>query len=238
MSLTYQTWFNAFFNEVAAASTSLGSSTTDPIWLAATQPCIDYSEQRLYRELDLLATRVTDQSGTVTVSQRLFQLPTGIGTFLKIEGVNVVTPSGALPTTGTRSPLVPYSRAYLDATWPADSSANGLPQVYAMYDNANLLLGPAPDQPYAIEIFGTQRPLALSSANQVTFLCTVLPDLFFAGTMVKASLFMRDDALMKLWEAEYMTLFKSADTEEAGKMYRSQGWTAEQPRAVTMPPRM
>ena len=236
--LTFQTWFNAFFNEVAAASTSNGSSATDPIWLLATQPCIDYSEQRLYRELDLLATRVTDASGSLAAKQRVFALPMTVGTFLKVEGVNVITPVGALAATGDRNPLVPYSRAYLDATWPANSSANGLPQVYAMYDNANIVLGPAPDQPYTVEIFGTQRPLALSSANQNTFLGTVLPDLFFAGTMIKASLFMRDDALQRLWEAEYMQLFKSADVEEAGKMYRSQGWTAEQPRAVTQPPRV
>lgn len=235
--LTFQTWFNAFFNEVAAASTSNGSSSTDPIWLAASQPCIDYSEQRLYRELDLLATRVTDASGTLTAMNRLFPLPTAIGTFLKVEGINVITPAGAFAATGARNPLVPNSRAYLDAVWPANSTANALPQVYAMYDNANVVLGPAPDQAYTVEIFGTQRPTPLSSANQMTFLGTVLPDLFFAGTMIKAALFMRDDALQKMWEAEYMMLFKSADIEESGKMYRSQGWTAQQPRAVTTPPR-
>jgi hypothetical protein len=231
---------------VAAASTANGSSSTDPNWLTELPNIIDYAEQRIYRELDLLATRVTDTSGSLTANNRVFSLPTSVGTYVVLEYLNVLSPSSATFSTGTRNQLVPVSRAYLDAAWPVNSiSVNTIPQCYAMRDNASVVLGPWPDQNYPVECIGTQRPTPLSAANQSTYLSTVLPDLFFAASMIKASVYMRDlspDAdnpmLAVSWEGIYGKLMMSADNEEARKMYRSAGWTAQMSRPATTPPRV
>jgi hypothetical protein len=132
----------------------------------------------------------------------------------------------------------------LDFSWPSASTYNGVPEVFAMRDDQTLLLGPSPDQNYAVECIGPQRPASLSLANPTTFLSIMLPDLFFAATMVKASLYMRDTGTMSEnpqmgvgWETQYDMLLKSADIEEAARWYRSAGWTAQTPKAVTTPPR-
>lgn len=244
MGLTYNSFFNSLFNTVAAASTGLGSSATDPIWSNEVPNVIDYGEQRMYRDLDLLVERVTDTSAVATAFNRLFDLPTSIGTFVVLEYLSVITPSTAAIATGARTPLIPVSRAYLDFAFPANSSYSGTPQVYAMRDNASVLLGPSPNLSFPMECIGTQRPAPLSASNQTTFLSTQLPDVFFACCMIKASAFMRDfgqesdaPAMSTSWEAQYQLLLKSADMEEARKMYRSAGWTAQQQRAASAPPR-
>jgi hypothetical protein len=77
---------------------------------------IDYGEQRCFKDLDLLAWKVVDGTGALTPGQRTFTLPTDTGTFGKVDQANVITPVSAtlVPDTGTRNPLVLYSRAYLD----------------------------------------------------------------------------------------------------------------------------
>ena len=54
--LTYNTWFQAVFNTIAAASTATFNQATgmvftytDPTWNAELPNMIDYGEQRLYR---------------------------------------------------------------------------------------------------------------------------------------------------------------------------------------------
>jgi len=54
MSLTYTTW-------LAQAANLAGTSTTNPYLVTELPGAIDYAELRIYRDLDLLATRQTDQ---------------------------------------------------------------------------------------------------------------------------------------------------------------------------------
>lgn len=255
MSLTYNTWFASFFNRVAAVSTATTlspgggiSSYTDPNWLQELPSVIDYAEQRIYREMDLLNERVIDQSGILIAGQRAFNLPTTIGNWVLCEYINVITPAGLAPSVGTRNALVPVSRAYMDYSWPSNSSFQALPQVWVPVQQTpttfTVNLGPTPDQAYNIEVIGLQRPTPLSATNQTTFLSNVLPDLFFTATMIAASAYMRDfgqqsdnPQMAQSWEAQYQTLLKSAMHEEARKMYRSGGWTAQQSTPVEAPPR-
>jgi hypothetical protein len=242
--LNFTTYTTQLFNLVAAVS-------SDPNWNTDLPGIIDYAEQRIYRDLDLLATRVTDETAQASSGIRVMTLPTDIGTFLGIEGINVITPAGSLSSAGTRNQVTPVSRPALDAFWPSASSGStasgilGVPEFFAWQDNANILFGPTPDQTYTVEVIGWQRPTVLSSNNSSTILTQMLPDLFMAASMVRASGFMRDfgsqadnPQMSQSWENQYQLLLKSADTEEARKYFRAQGWTSAQPRLVTTPPRI
>jgi len=254
VSYTYNQWFSRFFNYVAAVSTATPlnpvatvSSYTDPFWLSALPNVIEYAENRIYREGDFLAERVTDASGAFTPRQQSFLLPTAVGQWNVVEYVNALTPVGTLSSNAIRNQLVPYSRAYVAQAWPGISTSSaglGLPQVYAMQDASTILLGPIPDSSYGVEVIGTQYPAPLSSANQTTFLTTILPDLFFAATMISAASYMRDwgaeggdPAMGQSWEITYKQLFASAQEVEARRMYRSAGWTAQQAVPQSTPPR-
>ena len=189
---------------------------------------IDYAEQRIYRDLDLLSTIVRDKSAVVAANARDFTLPVSLGRFVEVKAINVVTPLGATVATGTRNPLTLTSLEYIDFTWPNEiaASATTVPSWFAMVTDQSIVMAPPPGSAFAVEVIGTIRPLALSVANTTTFLASYLPDLFFAASMIFVSGWQKnfgsqaDDPRMAMsWEQQYQGLLASAKTEELRKKY-------------------
>lgn len=237
MSYTYTTYS-------AALATLMSTATTQPDFVAILPSIIDYAEQRIYRELDLFATNVTDTSATLAANTRSLTLPTSIGTFIVIGNINVLTPAGSTPTTGTRNPVQPSSRDVVDLLYPNGSTATGVPVLFAMTDPGTAIFGPPPDANYPVEVVGTQRPNPLTASNTTTILTTYLPDLFMAASMVFASGFMRnfgsqgdDPKMAQSWEGQYQLLKASAQTEQARQNFASWGWTSETPSPTANAPR-
>lgn len=236
MSLTYTQWVSEISNLTAI-------DPADADFVANLPSCIDYSEQRLYRELDLLNT-VTRQTGTLTVGTRTFNLPTSSGRFVVTNGFNVITPSSqTVPDSGTRVPLVPTTRDYLDMAWPSLTGAS-VPSLYAMITDQQIIVGPAPDATYTIECIGTIRPTPLSDTNTTTYLTLYLPDLFTAASMIQMSAYMRNfgsqadnPQMAQSWEGQYEKLFASANVEEQRKRYASGAWGSLQPTSIATPTR-
>lgn len=240
MALDYTTYVDQIANLMAEESTSAGFQTLLP-------GCIAYAENRIYRELDLIYTTVTDGSVTFTANNRLISPPSTIGQtgYLVIESMNVVYPSTAVYPAGARYPVQFVSRAFVDSVYPSNSAGTGMPQFAYMQSPTQIVVGPAPDLGYTVEFTGTYRPETLSSANSSTFLTQLVPELFVAASMVFVSGFMRDFGAQadnpqqaQSWENQYQTLFKSAQVEELRKQYMSQAWTSKQPNPVATPPRV
>lgn len=238
MSLNYNTYVSQISNLMVVGSTDANFITMLP-------GMIDYAEQRLYRELDLLYTQVTDATATVSSGNRNFSLPTSQGTFIITDNINIITPSTALSSNGTRVQLTPVSREFLDITYPSGQSATGTPEFYAMASNTQVIFGPAPDAAYTAEVIGVQRPASLSSANSSTILTQYVPDLMIAASMVFGSGYMRDfggqsdnPQQAQSWENQYQTLFKSAAVEQARAKFESNGWTSNAPSPLATPPRV
>ena len=237
MSYTYATYTTALANLMVV-------STSDPNFVAIEPSIIDYAEQRIYRELDLPYTNTTDSSATTTAGQRTFDLPTTLGTFIVVDYLNIITPYTATTTTGTRVPLIPASRDFIDISYPANTSATGTPVYFGMVSNSQVVFGPVPDQAYPVEVIGTIRPAPLSSTNTTTILTTYVPDLFMAASMVFASGYMRnfgsqadDPRMSQSWENQYQLLKASAQTELARQRFESWGWSSGSPQKETAIPR-
>lgn len=238
MSLTYTTYVNQIANLMVILSTDSNFQTMLP-------GMIDYAEQRMYRELDLQVTRVSDTTASFTANNRSFTLPTSVGTFVVVEQVNAYTPSTATSTSGTKSPLIPVTKEFLDATWGSNSSNTGTPLFFAPLNNTTYLVGPSPDSSYAVEVVGTQRPTPLSSGNSSTFLTQSLPDVFIAASMIFGAGYMRDFGMQtdtppmsQSWEGQYTKLMQSANVEELRKRFMSEGWQPMTPSAVATPKRV
>lgn len=237
MALDYDTYVAQISNLLVIGSTDANFQTMLP-------GMIDYAEQRIYRELDLLATQITD-AGTVTASDRNFTLPTNTGTYLVIDQINIMSSAGTGSSNGTRNPVSFATRDFIDAVYPSGQTATGVPEFFSMASNTEVIFGPAPDAAYTAEVVGTQRPTPLSSGNSSTILTQMLPDLFIAASMVFGSGYQRDFSAQgdnpqmgQSWEQQYQLLKASADVEELRKSYESNAWTSKQPSPVATPQRV
>lgn len=231
MTLDYTTYVNQLSNLMVIPSTDSNFTTFLP-------GCIDYAEQRIYRELDLLHTRQTDNTATFTLATRTFTLPTVNGTFIVVEDMNAISNSD-----GSRHQMVPVTKEFLDAVYP-DNSVTGTPQFFAPISDTNYLIGPAPDANYVAEVIGIIRPTALSSVNTSTFLTTYCPDMFVAASMIFATGYQRDYGAQSddpqgsaSWENQYQSLLASASQEQMRAKFQGSAWTPMVP-AQGPPPRV
>jgi hypothetical protein len=233
--LTYATY------KTALATLSVVPET-DPNWLAVLPDAIDYAELRIYRDLDLLSTVQTLTSYATTANVSRVQLPSG--TFVTLQNVNVISPAGTtVPDNGTRNPVLPVSKEYIQYSWPSSTNA-GIPQYFAMIDERTFSLGPWPNAAYTLEIVGTYRPDALSSSNTTTFISQYLPDLFLMASMIFVSGYQRnfgrqsdDPAMSQSYESQYQALLRGATVEEYRKKFAASGWTSISPSPVATPGR-
>lgn len=210
-------------------------------WPTAVPEIIDYAEQRIYRELNLLDTVVRDTSGVCTANSRNFTLPTTLGRFVVVDGINVVTPVGSTVSNGTRNLVTPASRDYIDYCWQSNTSpsATTVPTNFAMITDETVIFGPAPGAAFQVEVIGTIRPTPLSASNTTTYLSQYLPDLFMSASMVFLALY------RKAWvpdapadaEAQYMQLLASANAEENRKRFAGASWTSKQIEPSAVPQR-
>ncbi len=213
----------------------------DPDFMAILPSAIMAAENRILRDLDLLSTRVTDDTGQLTANRRRFILPVSVGTFIILENLRPISLDGVYG-----QPLLPTSRETIDMLYPSEvaPSQPSVPQFWAPIDQATVLVGPPPDANYYMSCFGTQRPATLDPKNDLgTFISTQLPDLFLAAQMAwlvggvqKNWAPQADDqATAAGWEAEYKRLVSPSFTEEARKRVAAQGWSSRLPNPISTP---
>ncbi|CAH1677812.1 conserved hypothetical protein [Hyphomicrobiales bacterium] len=234
MSLNYTSYISQVSELLAL------DSPANPEFALIIPGMIDYAEQRIYRELDLLQTVVRNSTNSTTLNSRNAAIP---NTFVTVQSINVITPAGTLPDNGTRVPLQPVSRDFVDYAWPNISSA-GVPNCFAMVDQWNIIVGPAANGAYRMEVIGTIRPAPLSVSNTTTFLTEHLPDLFVAASMVYGSGWQKnfgsqadDPGQSVSWENQYKTLIASAGLEEVRKKFEAQAWASRSPSPIASPNR-
>lgn len=238
MSLNYSTYVQQISNLLVIGS-------TDANFLIMLPGMIDYAEGRIYRELDLVATSITDASKTLITGNRNFTFPSAYGNLIPIN-VNIITPATAKSTSGTRKPLVETTPDVIDAIWGSDRYNKGEPQFWAFTDNETIIVGPSPDADYSVELRAVQQnPTPLSATNTSTILTEMLPDLFIAASMVFGSGYTRDfsaqgdnPAQGQSWERQYQLLKASAEVQELRKTYESAAWTGRAPSPIAQPPRV
>ena len=222
MALNYPTF-------VTQLATLTAESTSDPNFVSTLLPgSIDYAEQRLYRELDIVATRISD-TGTLIPNNGILTYPTNVGYFIVIEAITV---SSSIPT-GPPTTLQVCSVPYIQNVYP---NTVGKPEFFAPLTDTTCLLGPAPDEAYNFSVLGTQHGPILSAANSSTWFTQHIPDLFMAAAMIYASGYMKnfgsqaDNAQQaQSWQGQYDKLFASANTEELRKKYNAQAWQNKVP---------
>jgi len=233
--LTYSTY-------KTAVATLAVVPETDANFLTILPDTIDYAELRIYRDLDLLSTVISNTSFSTSANSSKVAITEG--TFVTLQNINVITPSGTSnPDSGTRNPLLPVSKEYIQYSWPS-STNSGVPEYFAMIDERTFSLGPWPDANYTLEIIGTYRPDSLSASNTTTFISQYLPDIFLMASMIFISGYQRnfgrqsdDPAMSQSYESQYQALLRGATVEEYRKKFAASGWSSMSPSPVATPGR-
>lgn len=230
MTLDYDSYVSQLSNLMVIPS-------TDPTFTTFLPGCIDYAEQRIYRELDLMNTRTVDATGSFNTLTRDFALPTTNGSFVVVESMN------AISAMGDRTPMVPVTKEYINAVY-GNTATTGTPQYFATITSTYYLIAPTPDDTYTAEVIGTIRPTALSSSNTTTLITQYVPDLFMAASMIFAFGFQRDfggesddPKSASSWEQQYQNLLQSAVREQLRTRFEGAAWTP-MADAPIQPPRV
>lgn len=204
---------------------------------------ITYAENRIYRDLDFLFTSISTTAYATSVGSRNISVPSG--TFVVPEQINVITPAGTTnPNSGTRVPLLPVTKEYLDAVY-GNSQSTGVPKCFCPFDDYTFLLGPYPNAVYTVEIVGTYRPDSMSATNKTTFISLYLPDLLIMASMIYIAAYQRnfssavgnDPQMPVTYETQYQTLLKSAMSEENRKKFEAAAWSSQSVSTTATPTR-
>ena len=224
---------------------------TDPNFVAIIPMMIDYAELRIYRDLDFMevSASIFGEDYKLSAGNRNLSfnknLPNG-SVFTVSEQINLITPIGQNnPDQGTRVPLLPTTKEFLDAVFGSSLSSNrAQPIYYSPFNDSLFLVGPVPDNDYYVEIVGTVRPAPISQTNQFTFISQYLPDLFMMASMIYISAYQRnfgkqsdDPQMAQSYESQYTTLLKSSLVEEARKKYEAAAWSSQSPAPISSPTR-
>lgn len=245
--LTWNTWVSAVAN-LAVEDVSLvgGVMTGNAQFNQALATAISYAENRIQRDMDLLALE-TSRGYVLASGNNLLAIPPT--DFVTVRTIEV---NGA--------PLLPVSKEFIQNTYPSGSTL-GPPQYFAMYGGgasdggnaaSNILFGPPPDQPYAATFTGTIRAPSLyySAVNPVaatatTYISSVLPDLLVMCAMVSISAYQRNfsgmsanDANMPVsYETQYQELMNAARTENLRARFAASAWSSTATSQAATPSR-
>lgn len=109
------------------------------------------------------------------------------------------------------------SKSYLDNYWP-NSSDTGQPVYYAENTTTLWQVVPTPDENYGYQINYIARPIAMTSANQNTWIGDKLGECLLPATLTYSMIFFREDVVTeqgatKEWEQAYELAIAQAKAE-------------------------
>ncbi len=249
--------YNAYIQQIGVMAVVTVQESTgvyvgvDPAFNTLIPQMLAYAENRISRDLDLLAAQ-TSNTYTLTAGTPALQIP--ITDFLAVQTVSIAQIAGG--KTVSESPLLPTSREFIQNVYGGIGN-QGQPKYYAMTgdnfgDGAdtynNILLGPTPNYAYTVRISGAIRPPSLYSYavtgvadTSYTYISQYLPDLLVMASMVYISAFQRnfsatsDDVEMSMsYEKQYQILRLGAVPEENRKKQMGSAWSGySTPTAAT-----
>ena len=133
-----------------------------------------------------------------------------VNTSAMVQGANVIdkparwrkTVSMNVTVAGERQPVLLRKYEYIREYWPNPASED-VPKFYCDYDYTHWLVGPTPDAAYDFEVLYYERAQPLDSSNQTNWFTQYSPQAMLYGSLLQAMPYLKNDARLPLWKAEY-----------------------------------
>lgn len=98
------------------------------------------------------------------------------------------------------------------------NNTTGRPKYYANWDENTMILAPAPDQTYTIEVNYILKPTGLSATNQNTYLSQQFPNGLLYACLVEAYGFLKGpNDLLQYYEGRYKQAIEGFSLEQMGR---------------------
>ena len=186
------------------------------------QGMIRDAELRIFREVDADYTR---EYATANLNIN--------SPYLDLPSANVTTSTRT--SIIVRSMLVfdstqtPTTKEYLDKRDTSfifeynSTGETGVPKFYANWKETTIIMAPAPDAQYQVQLSYIYSPEALSATNTTTYLSDNVSDLLFYATMVQAYEFLKGPMDMyKIYSDKYNGAIQSFALEQMGRRRRDE----------------
>ena len=102
-------------------------------------------------------------------------------------------------------------------------TSTGIPKYYANWDNDTIILAPAPNAAYTIELAYNAQPTGLSSSNTTTWVSTNVPQMLLYACLVEAFKFLKGpDNMLQTYESYYQQALSPFAGEQMGRRRRDE----------------
>ena len=199
--------------------TEVGSSVlTDSIL----QSMIRDAEMRIFREVDADYTREYATANLNTNSPYLI-LPSSPATTATRTSIIV---RSFLVFDSTQTPTTKEYLEKRDTSFIFEfnsTGATGVPKYYANWKEDTVIMAPAPNAQYKVQLSYIYSPDELSSTNTETYVSKNAPDLLFNAVMVQAYEFLKGPMDMyKIYSDKYNVSIQSFALEQMGRRRRDE----------------
>ena len=186
------------------------------------QGMIRDAELRIFREVDADYTREY-ATANLNIGSPYLDLPSAATTTSTRTSI-IVRSMLVFDSTQT-----PTTKEYLDKRDTSfifeynSTGATGVPKFYANWKETTIIMAPAPDAQYQVQLSYIYSPEALSATNTTTYLSDNVSDLLFYATMVQAYEFLKGPMDMyKIYSDKYNGAIQSFALEQMGRRRRDE----------------
>lgn len=186
------------------------------------QGMIRDAELRIFREVDADYTREY-ATANLNINSPYLDLPSAATTTSTRTSI-IVRSMLVFDSTQT-----PTTKEYLDKRDTSfifeynSTGSTGVPKYYANWKETTIIMAPAPDAQYKVQLSYIYSPEALSATNTTTYLSDNVSDLLFYATMVQAYEFLKGPMDMyKIYSDKYNGAIQSFALEQMGRRRRDE----------------
>ena len=184
---------------------------------------IEHAESKIFRQIDFDVFRKY-QTATLTSGDAFVGMPGNTPTsFAYIRAVNIFSPSGSLGglTDNERVFLEKRDASFINEYSP-NRTSTGVPKYYANWDNDTIILAPAPNAAYTIELAYNAQETGLSSSNTTTWVSTNAPQLLLYACLIEAFKFLKNPDMVAMYNQAYQELTSPLAAEQIGRRRRDE----------------
>lgn len=202
---------------LANVQTYLDNSETG--FVALIPEFVKMAEQRIFHEAQLPASS-NNSTGNLTAGNQYLTVPTG---FLSMD-------SFAAIVSGAHTYLTFVDKSFIRECYPSVTT-QGVPKYYALFDHDTFLIGPTPNDAYAVELHYFGLPESIVTAG-TSWLGDNFSGLLLNATLVEAYRQMKGDADIlenynKAFQEDLSRLKIFSAARSRNDLYRSGQFTAE-----------